>query len=162
MLDMKETWSQLSPQTSQIVICDLQEQLVARSNTTVPEAPAKSAEVLCQIGQLFGLPLTLSVVPEANQAPRLIFQLKCFATEYNQFLRATASPFVDQKTQNHIAAMDRPMLIIAGFARLSYCTPPWMRYGRLTESLLRSMPVVGCRSGPNRLRWHRSGTAAAS
>ena len=116
MLDMKETWSQLSPQTSQIMICDLQEQLVVRSKTIVPEPLAKSAEVLCQIGQLFGLPLTLSVVPEANQAPRLISQLKRFATEHNQFLRATASPFVDQKTQNHIAAMDRPMLIIAGFA----------------------------------------------
>jgi len=44
------------------MICDLQEQLVARSKTIVPEALAKSAEVLCQIGQLFGLPLTLSVV----------------------------------------------------------------------------------------------------
>jgi hypothetical protein len=116
MPDIKETWSQLTPETSQVIICDLQEQIVARSKTTTPDALSQSAEVLCQIAQLFKLPLTLSVVPEDKNAPKLIASLKAFASEKNQFLRATASPFMDPLTREHLTSLGRPTLIIAGFA----------------------------------------------
>lgn len=116
MPDVKDTWSQLSSETSQVMICDLQEQIVARSKTTTADALSQSAEVLCQIAQLFKLPLTLSVVPEDKNAPELIAPLKPFASEKNQFLRATASPFIDPATREHLASLRRPTLIIAGFA----------------------------------------------
>jgi hypothetical protein len=64
MPDIQETWSQLTLKASQVMICDLQEQIVARSKTTKPDALSQSAQVLCQMAQLFKLPLTFSVVPE--------------------------------------------------------------------------------------------------
>jgi hypothetical protein len=48
MAAIKESWSQLTPETSQVMICDLQEQIVVRSKTTTPDALSQSAEVLCQ------------------------------------------------------------------------------------------------------------------
>jgi nicotinamidase-related amidase len=72
--------------------------------------------VLCQIAQLFNLTLTLSVVPEDKNAPKLIAPLKPFASEKNQFLRAMASPFIDPATREHLASLRRPTLIIGGFA----------------------------------------------
>jgi Isochorismatase family len=116
MPSIKETWSQLTPETSQVMICDLQEQIVARSKTTKPDAVSQSAQVLGQIAQLFKLPLTFSVVPENKNAPKLIASLQAFASEKNQFLRATASPFIDPATREHLASLRRPTLIIAGFA----------------------------------------------
>jgi hypothetical protein len=116
MPNTRERWSQLAPETSQVMICDLQEQIVARSKTTKPDALSQSAQVLCQMAQLFKLPLTLSVVPENKTAPRLIASLHAFALEKNQFLRATASPFIDPVTREHLASLRRPTLIIAGFA----------------------------------------------
>jgi isochorismate hydrolase len=116
MPDIQETWSQLTLKASQVMICDLQEQIVARSKTTKPDALSQSAQVLCQMAQLFNLPLTFSVVPENKNAPRLIASLHEFALEKNQFLRATASPFIDPATREHLASLRRPTLIIAGFA----------------------------------------------
>jgi hypothetical protein len=116
MPDIQETWSQLTLKASQVMICDLQEQIVARSKTTKPDALSQSAQVLCQMAQLFKLPLTFSVVPENKNAPRLIASLHAFALEKNQFLRATASPFIDPATREHLASLRRPTLIIAGFA----------------------------------------------
>jgi isochorismate hydrolase len=116
MPDIKETWSQLTPETSQVMICDLQEQIVARSKTTTPDALSQSAQVLSQIAQLFKLPITFSVVPENKNAPKLIASLQAFASKKNQFLRATASPFIDPATREHLASLRRPTLIIAGFA----------------------------------------------
>jgi nicotinamidase-related amidase len=116
MPDIKETWSQLTLETSQVMICDLQEQIVVRSKTTKPDALSQSAQVFCQIAQLFKLPLTFSVVPENKNAPKLIASLQAFASEKNQFLRATASPFIDPATREQLASLRRPTLIIAGFA----------------------------------------------
>ena len=116
MSNAQNTWSQLSAETSQVFICDLQEQIVARSKTTPVDALSQSAGVLCQIAQLFQLPLTLSVVPENDDKPTLIPSLRPFAAENNQFLRATASPFIDEPTREHLASLKRPTLLIAGFA----------------------------------------------
>jgi nicotinamidase-related amidase len=116
MPDIQETWSQLTLKASQVMICDLQEQIVTRSKTTKPDALSQSAQVLCQMAQLFKLPLTFSVVPENKNAPKLIASLQAFASERNQFLRATASPFIDPATREHLASLRRPTLIIAGFA----------------------------------------------
>ena len=116
MPDIRETWSELTPHTCQVVLCDLQEEIVARSKTMLPDALSQSAEVLCRIAKLFNLPLTLSVVPEGERDPKLIGSLKQFAAGNNQFLRANASPFRDQATPAHIAWHARKMLIIAGFA----------------------------------------------
>ena len=44
----RETWSKLSPATSQVLICDLQKEIVARSKTNPPDALAQSVEVLLQ------------------------------------------------------------------------------------------------------------------
>jgi hypothetical protein len=76
-------WDHLSSQSTQLLLCDLQKQIVARSKTTDKEALARSAGVLLELAKLFALPTTLSVVPEGGKAPELIPELRNggFATE---------------------------------------------------------------------------------
>ena len=116
MREQRETWAQLSAGNCQLLICDLQEQIVACSKTTRPEAISQSAEVLCRIAQVFAIPITFSVVPEQQQEPRLLPFLKPFASGRNQFLRANASPFLGAKTRDHIASLSHKTLLLAGFA----------------------------------------------
>ncbi len=116
MRDPNETWSNISAATSQLLICDLQDQIVARSKTNRPDALSQSAEVLCKVAQLFEVPITLSVVPEDEEKPKLIAPLKPFTSTGHEFLRATASPFLDPATRDHLASLQRPTLILAGFA----------------------------------------------
>jgi len=49
-------WDQLSSQSTQVLLCDLQKQIVARSKTTDKEALAKSAGVLLELAKLFAFP----------------------------------------------------------------------------------------------------------
>jgi hypothetical protein len=130
MPDIQETWSGFTADTCQVLICDLQEEIVARSKTTPSDALSQSAEVLCRIAQLFGLPLTLSVVPEGEKAPKLIAPLRPFS-EKNQFLRASASPFVGKATPEHLASLGRRTLIVAGSPqRPPFCMASSARCGR--------------------------------
>jgi hypothetical protein len=116
MHKQQETWSELSVDHCQVLICDLQEQIVARSKTTKPDALSQSAEVLCRIARLFDIPVTFSVVPEQEREPNLLSSLKPFATGQNQFLRANASPLLEPKTTQHLSSLKRKTLLIAGFA----------------------------------------------
>jgi hypothetical protein len=109
-------WAQLKPAKSQVLICDLQQQIVARSKTTSSNALSQSAAVLCRVAQLFALPIALSMVPEADEKPKLISALEPFATAENQFLRANADPFLDAATRDRVSAGKRRLLILAGFA----------------------------------------------
>jgi len=108
-------WDQLSTYSAQLLLCDLQPQIVARSKTNEPDALGKSAGVLLEIARLFSLPTTLSVVPEGDKAPELISELRGsgFAQEK---LRASASQFLDEATKNLLAQSKREVLIIGGFA----------------------------------------------
>jgi hypothetical protein len=108
-------WNGLSKESTQILICDLQ-QIVARSKTTEPGALSRSAAVLCEIAVLFGLPITLSVVPEQEKAPKLLAELETSAGSAPRLLRASASPFSDTASQRTLAENRRPTLIVAGFA----------------------------------------------
>jgi hypothetical protein len=108
-------WDQLSTDSAQLLLCDLQPQIVARSKTIEPDALGKSAGVFLEVARLFSLPTTLSVVPEGDKAPELISELRGsgFAQEK---LRASASPFLDEATRNLLAQSRRKVLIIGGFA----------------------------------------------
>ncbi len=108
-------WDQLSTDSAQLLLCDLQPQIVARSKTIEPDALGKSAGVLLEVARLFSLPTTLSVVPEGDKAPELISELRGsgFAQEK---LRASASPFLDEATKNLLAQSRRKVLTIGGFA----------------------------------------------
>ena len=116
MRDRQEIWKGLQMESTQVLICDLQKEIVARSHTTKPDALKASAGVLCEIAQLFKLPVTISAVPEGEKAPRLIDELEPFATESNVFARVSASPFIDAKTSAHLESLKRPTLLLAGFA----------------------------------------------
>jgi hypothetical protein len=108
-------WDQLSTDSAQLLLCDLQPDIVARSKTIDRDVLIKSAGVLLEIAKLFSLPTTLSVVPEGDKAPELISELRGsgFAQEK---LRASASPFLDEATKNLVAQSGREVLIIGGFA----------------------------------------------
>jgi hypothetical protein len=108
-------WDQLSTDSAQLLLCDLQRDIVARSKTIDRDVLIKSAGVLLEIAKLFSLPTTLSVVPEGDKAPELISELRGsgFAQEK---LRASASPFLDEATKNLLAQSGRQVLIIGGFA----------------------------------------------
>jgi Isochorismatase family len=108
-------WDQLSTDSAQLLLCDLQPEIVARSKTIDRDVLSKSAGVMLEIAKLFSLPTTLSVVPEGDKAPELISELRGsgFAQEK---LRASASPFLDEATKNLVAQSGRQVLIIGGFA----------------------------------------------
>ncbi len=108
--------SHLLPAEVQLLFCDLQKQIVARSKTTEPGSLKRSASVLAQLAKVFALPVTISVVPEENEAPELITELTKEAPDAPQFLRANASPFLDQKTRAALAAHGRKTLVVSGFA----------------------------------------------
>lgn len=107
-------WDQLSRNSAQLLLCDLQPQIVARSKTIHPAVLSKSAGVLLEIAKLFSLPTTLSVVPEGD-TPELISELRGsgFAQEKR---RVSVSPFFDEPTKNLLAQSNRKVLIIGGFA----------------------------------------------
>jgi nicotinamidase-related amidase len=108
-------WDQLSTDSAQLLLCDLQSEIVARSKTIDREVLSKSAGAILEIAKLFSLPTTLSVVPEGDKAPELISELRGsgFAQEK---LRASASPFLDEATENLLAQSRRQVLIIGGVA----------------------------------------------
>ncbi len=85
-------WDHLSTDSAQLLLCDLQPEIVARSKTIHRDVLSKSAGVLLEIAKLFSLPTTLSMVPEGDKAPELISELRGsgFAQEKP---RASASPF---------------------------------------------------------------------
>jgi nicotinamidase-related amidase len=107
-------WEQLSADSAQLLLCDLQPEIVARSKTIDRNVLSKSAGVLLEIARLFSLPTILSVVPEGHGAPELISELRGngFAQEK---LRTSASPFWDEATKNLLAQSSRKVLIICGF-----------------------------------------------
>ncbi len=100
----------------QVLFADLQTQIVQRSKTTPPEALSQSAAVLARLAKLFSLPMHFSVVPEGEQAPQVIEELATETAGVPQFLRVSASPFMDDKTRTDLSSTGRRTLIIAGFA----------------------------------------------
>ncbi len=115
MPDQTMPWEQLSIDTTQVLFCDLQKQIVARSKTTRPEALSQSAGVLLQLAKLFQLPVTLSVVPEEQKAPEVIPAL-VDSGAMTQKPRTPDSPFCDSATVERLGEGGRKVLIIAGFA----------------------------------------------
>ena len=115
MLEEATAWDELSSDTAQLLLCDLQKQIVSRSKTTEPNDLHRSAGVLLELAKLFALPTILSVVPEQEKAPELIPELRDsgFAREK---LRACASPFFDSATAAALVESGRKVLIIGGFA----------------------------------------------
>jgi Isochorismatase family len=108
--------TRIAAQEVQLLFADLQPQIVQRSKTTDPNEIAQSAAVLAQLAKVFSLPVTISLVPEGGEAPELIPELAREAAEAHQFQRASASPFLDEKTKLALKNNDRKTLVIAGFA----------------------------------------------
>ncbi len=163
MPDIHETWSELTPDTCQVLLCDLQEEIVARSKTMLPDALSQSAEVLCRIAKLFCLPLTLSVVPEGERNPKLIGPFEQFPAENNQFLRASASPFRDHATPAHLTSQAGKRSSSADSQpRLSSCMLPSMPLAGDTAWLLLSMLAAVCQRGRKTQCLRKFGIAAGS
>ena len=101
---------------TQVLFCDLQPQIIARSRTNPPEALAGAAAVLARVTCILGLPMTFSMVPESGSAPELIAELQAFASPQTLFTRVSASPFLDHATARVMRAYGRKTLVIAGFA----------------------------------------------
>jgi predicted O-methyltransferase YrrM/nicotinamidase-related amidase len=112
----RQNLSEIKSSDVQILFIDLQKQLVARSKTTAPDTLSLSAAVLAQLAKLFQLPVILSVVPEAKQAPELLPELAEQTRNDPQFLRISANPFLDGATREALASSGRKTLIIAGFS----------------------------------------------
>jgi Isochorismatase family len=108
--------TKIAAQEVQLLFADLQPQIVQRSKTTDPNEIAQSAAVLAQLAKVFSLPVTISGVPEGGEAPELIPELAKEAAEAHPFQRASASPFLDEKTKLALKNNDRKTLVIAGFA----------------------------------------------
>src|SRR5258708_11681582 len=100
----------LDPNTVQVLFADLQPQLVGGSKTNTPDSLVRAATVLAQVARLLRLPIHLSVVPEGGQRPELISELARETNGVTQYLRALASPFLDEATRAAIAATSRQRL----------------------------------------------------
>jgi Isochorismatase family len=106
----------LDPATVQILFADLQPPIVARSKTNPPQSLSRAASVLARCARLLGLPVHHSVVPEGGKAPEVLPDLAKKTEDVPQFARMTADPFLDPQTREAIDAVNRPVLVIAGFA----------------------------------------------
>ena len=84
-------WDQLSTDSAQLLLCDLQPEIIAHSKTIHRDALSKSAGVLLESAKLFSLPTILSVVPEGGKAPELISKLRGCGFGQEK-LRASAKP----------------------------------------------------------------------
>ena len=115
MANGTSAWDQLSTDSAQVLLCDLQPEIVARSKTIDRDVLSKSAGVLLEIAKLFSLPTTLSVVPDGNKAPELIAEPPDSGFAQKK-IRASASPFLDEATRSVVARSGRKVLIIGGFA----------------------------------------------
>jgi len=149
-------WDQLSTDSAQLLLCDLQPELVACSKTIHRDVLSKSAGVLLEIAKVFSLPTTLSVVPEGDKAPELISELRGsgFAQEK---LRTSASPFFDEATRNLLAQSRRKVLIIGGFAAEAVVLHAVLDAApRATKYWSQWTFVAECPSEPNRQRYARS------
>ena len=62
------------------------------------------------------MPVTVSIVPVGDAALKLIPEVIVEALDTPRFLRASASPFLDEKTRTTLGPHDRKTLVIAGFA----------------------------------------------
>jgi len=106
----------MTPDDTQILFCDLQPAIIARSRTNPPEALAASAGVLAGVAQLLGLPMIVSVVAEGGDRPDLIAPPRGHGTAATVFARRSANPFLDPSTAAAIRAQGRRTLVFAGFA----------------------------------------------
>jgi nicotinamidase-related amidase len=106
----------LDPATVQILFADLQPPIVARSKTNPPQSLTCAASVLAQCARLLGLPVHHSVVPEGGEAPEVLPDLAKETEGAPQFARMTVDPLLDPQTRAAIDAVNRPVLVIAGFA----------------------------------------------
>ena len=104
----------LDASQTQVLFADLQPQIVARSKTAPPREIAKSAAVLAELAELFGLPVTISVVPESEKPPELIPELAAKTAGQPSFTRTAASLFFDTPTRAVIDAHNRLTLVLAG------------------------------------------------
>ena len=108
--------NKLKREMLQVLLCDLQPQIVARSKTIDPQSLSKSAGVLADIAGLLSLPLIYSVVPEQDKQPELIAELARHSASATQVMRTTASPFFDGPSREALSRSERRTLIIGGFA----------------------------------------------
>ena len=106
----------LDPSDVQMLFADLQPPIIARSRTNPPEALARAAGVLAEVGKLLGLPLHFSVAPEGGQDPALIPELSRQAGDTALLPRMSASPFLDHATKAALLRTARKTLVLCGFA----------------------------------------------
>lgn len=108
--------SRLDPHSMQILFADLQIPLVSGSKTTPPADLTKSAAVLAKIARILAIPIHFSVVPEGNNPPHLLDELRPYSTTGNTILRTPVSPFHHAPTVAALSATARRTLVIAGYA----------------------------------------------
>ena len=106
----------IDPNGVQVLLCDLQPPIVARSKTTPTDTLVQSAAVLAEIAGILGVPVTVTVVSEDDKPPTLPPALAERVGNAPQLVRTAFSPFHDDKTRDALAANKRKTLIVAGFA----------------------------------------------
>jgi nicotinamidase-related amidase len=107
---------ELSVSNTQILFVDLQPELTKDSETNAPESISANATVLARIAGILGIPMTFSVVPVAGQEGRVLPELAACATEQNTNRRTMAKAFLDRPLVQTLADLQRPVLVIAGYA----------------------------------------------
>ncbi len=116
MPERSSTWTNLSESTAQVLFCDLQKEVSARTKTNEPAALTASATVLAEVAKLTSIPIVLSVVPEGERPPELLPGLSEATQDAPRLLRVTVSPFSDGETKRILGSSDRKVLILSGFA----------------------------------------------
>jgi isochorismate hydrolase len=106
----------IDPAGVQLLFVDLQAFLTAYSATEKAAMIGKAAGALARTAKSLGMPITFSLVPEADTSPQPVPELQEFATAGNVFVRQSANGFVDLALRGVLSAHDRKTLVIAGFS----------------------------------------------
>ena len=100
----------------QALFADLQKQIVFRNKTNDAKTLTKSATAQAQLAKAFGLPVTVSVVPQGGTESELLSELEKETKGAPQFNRMSPNPFLHPETKSTLAANGRKTLVIAGCA----------------------------------------------
>ncbi|MCW6507744.1 isochorismatase family protein [Lichenifustis flavocetrariae] len=111
---IKEHKAPMTPATTQILFVDIQPEIIGSSRTNPPDKLIPSAVAIAQIGKLFELPMTVSVVPAGDAESRLIPELAALPSDAKPLVRTMAPVFDDKPTASAIAATKRHDLVICG------------------------------------------------
>lgn len=111
---IKESKTQMTAASTQILFIDVQPEIVAGAKTNTPQRMVDACVAVAKLGRLYGLPIHASVVNTGMGEPRLVPELAEIIPDVTPLVRTMAPVFEDGPTTKAIEAAGRRDLIVCG------------------------------------------------